>query len=55
MHIATTVSPISVVSGVTSEPVQLRIQGLLGAPSNLMLSEADEEIKLGQAILTGYH
>jgi hypothetical protein len=31
------------VSGVASEPVLFKIQGLLDAPSNLMLSEADDQ------------
>ena len=41
--IATAVSSTGSVSGITSEPVLFKVQGLLDAPSNLMLSEADNQ------------
>ena len=37
------VLPTGMVTGNISEPVQFQIQGLLDAPSNLMLSEADNQ------------
>ena len=41
--IATTVSPTGIVVGFTSEPVLFKVQGLLDAPSNSMLAEADNQ------------
>jgi hypothetical protein len=41
--IATAISPTGDLIGDTSEPVLFKIQGFLDAPSNLMLSEADNQ------------
>ena len=41
--VATAVSSTGDVIGVPSEPVLFKIQGLLDAPSNLVLSEADNQ------------
>ena len=41
--IATAISPTGIVVGFTSEPVLFKVQGLLDAPSNLMLSETDNQ------------
>ena len=39
----TAVSSTGMVTGISSDPAQFQIQGLLDAPSNLMLSEADNQ------------
>ena len=39
--IIATISPTGIVIGFTSEPALFKVQGLLDAPSNLILSEAD--------------
>jgi hypothetical protein len=41
--VATAISPTGDLIGDTSEPALFKIQGLLDAPSNLMLSEADNQ------------
>ena len=41
--LAFTVLPTGIISGVSSEPALFKVQGLLEGPSNLMLSEADNQ------------